>query len=89
VGKSKEKLKISEKDLTDSELEMDTERDIDKQEESCIEILRAINRKKCIDRNSKSKGWSNRDPSRFMKTEDLRRDLLIENIGIALNFVDY
>jgi hypothetical protein len=85
--KSKNHPKMTEDDLSDTEVEFDNHAEPKELELSDKRIETAQN-KKALKQISKLKSWFNPDSSRFMEVQDSGRDLVIESANFAFNSLD-
>jgi Reverse transcriptase (RNA-dependent DNA polymerase) len=85
--KSKDYPKMTDDDLSDTEVELNNHPEPKESDSSDKSIERAQN-KKALKQMSKFKSWFNPDPSRFIEVQDSGRDLVVESVNFAFNSLD-
>jgi hypothetical protein len=85
--KSKDHPKMTEDDLSDTEVELNNHPE-PKESESSDKSIKAAQNMKALKQISKLKSWFNPDSSRFMAVQDSGRDLVVESANFAFNSLD-
>jgi hypothetical protein len=85
--KSKDHPKMTEDDLSDTEVELNNHPE-PKELELLDKTIETAQNKKALKQILKLKSWFNPDPSRFMEVQDSGRDLVIESANFAFNSLD-
>jgi hypothetical protein len=85
--KSKDHPKITQDDVSATEVEPDNHPE-PKELESSDKRIETAQNKKALKQISKMKRWFNPDPSIFMEVQDYGRNLLVESANFAFNSLD-
>jgi hypothetical protein len=85
--KSKDNPKMTDDDLSDTEVDLDNHTE-PKEPESSAKRIETAHNNKALKQISKLKSWFNPDPSRFMEVQDSGRDLVVESANFAFNSLD-
>jgi Reverse transcriptase (RNA-dependent DNA polymerase) len=85
--KSQDHPRMTEDDLSDTEVELDNHPE-PKELELSDKTIETAHNKKALKQISRLKSWFNPDPSRFMEVQDSGRDLVVESANFAFNSLD-
>jgi hypothetical protein len=83
--KSKDHPKMTDDDLSDTEVELNNHPD-PKESELSDKSIETVQNKKALKQISKLKSWFNPDSSRFMEVQDSGRDLVVQECEFCIQY---